>query len=130
MMKLKHGKDFGKHSGTCWRLLFLLGFMPWMRKYRVSSDNSEVSSFRFAAMRLWTGRLRPERASCTQALEDGNENDKNADSKEVNKALQKELDRLQVENDMLRYMIYQPMRHADPKIKASSRRCSLQIAFR
>lgn len=33
MMKLRYGDAFGKRGNSCWRLLFVLCLMPWMRKY-------------------------------------------------------------------------------------------------
>ena len=35
MMKLRYGQDFGVRACSCWRLLFVLCLMPWMRKYRL-----------------------------------------------------------------------------------------------
>lgn len=35
MMKLRYGKDFGNRANSCWRVLFALCLMPWMRKYRL-----------------------------------------------------------------------------------------------
>jgi len=35
MMKLRYGNDFGHRANACWRLLFVLCLMPWMRKYRL-----------------------------------------------------------------------------------------------
>jgi hypothetical protein len=37
MLKLRYGDDFGRRSGSCWRVLFVLCLMPWMRKYRLRS---------------------------------------------------------------------------------------------
>ena len=54
MMSLRHD-DFGSYAGSCWRLLFVYALSPWMRKYR--NRNGSVSDFKFAANRLWTGRL-------------------------------------------------------------------------
>jgi hypothetical protein len=35
LMKLRYAEDFGKNSGTCWRLVFVYALMPWLHKYRV-----------------------------------------------------------------------------------------------
>jgi hypothetical protein len=35
MLKLKYGKAFATRAGSCWRLLFVMAFMPWLRRYRV-----------------------------------------------------------------------------------------------
>lgn len=40
MMKMRYGNDFGRRSGSCWRVLFVLCLMPWMRKYRLRSISS------------------------------------------------------------------------------------------
>mmetsp|Transcript_11241 Transcript_11241/g.13739 ORF Transcript_11241/g.13739 Transcript_11241/m.13739 type:complete len:1052 (-) Transcript_11241:209-3364(-) len=42
LMKLRHGGDFGKLSGSIWRLLFVFALMPWMRKYRLSSSEKDL----------------------------------------------------------------------------------------
>ena len=41
-MKLRHGDDFGKLSGSIWRLLFVFALMPWMRRYRLSSSEKDL----------------------------------------------------------------------------------------
>ena len=42
LMKLRYGDEFGKSSGSTWRLLFVFALMPWMRRYRILSDDSDV----------------------------------------------------------------------------------------
>jgi hypothetical protein len=46
MMRLKYGSHFGSRVGSCWRIVFVLYLMPWLRKHRVSyceklTDNRE-----------------------------------------------------------------------------------------
>ena len=117
-MKLRHGQKFGTHASTCWRLLFTFALFPWMRKYRVNPDNIEVTSFRFAAMRMWTGRM-PRNGSSQSAIKathDACDGQDESDPKETIQSLREELARLQSENDMLRHAVYQPKaasRHHD-----------------
>jgi hypothetical protein len=40
MMKLRHGDNFGRVSGSIWRLLFVFALMPWLRKYRIIETNN------------------------------------------------------------------------------------------
>eukprot|EP00568_Trieres_chinensis_P014101 CAMPEP_0183326472 /NCGR_PEP_ID=MMETSP0160_2-20130417/82261_1 /TAXON_ID=2839 ORGANISM="Odontella Sinensis, Strain Grunow 1884" /NCGR_SAMPLE_ID=MMETSP0160_2 /ASSEMBLY_ACC=CAM_ASM_000250 /LENGTH=611 /DNA_ID=CAMNT_0025494465 /DNA_START=70 /DNA_END=1905 /DNA_ORIENTATION=- len=35
MMKLRYQENFGRRSGSCWRLLFVYALMPWLSKYRI-----------------------------------------------------------------------------------------------
>ena len=37
-MKLRHGGNFGKTSGSMWRLLFVVALMPWLKKYRIQDE--------------------------------------------------------------------------------------------
>ena len=37
-MKLNHRENFAKKTGSIWRLLFVFALFPWLRKYRVLSD--------------------------------------------------------------------------------------------
>ena len=39
MMKFRHGDNFGRASGSTWRLLFVFALMPWLRKYRIIEKN-------------------------------------------------------------------------------------------
>ena len=41
MMKLRHGDNFGRVSGSIWRLLFVFALMPWLRKYRIIEANNK-----------------------------------------------------------------------------------------
>ena len=34
LLKLKHGNDFGTRAGSCWRLLYVMFLMPWLREHR------------------------------------------------------------------------------------------------
>lgn len=36
LLKLRCGDSFGNSPHACWRLLFVLTLMPWLKKYRVS----------------------------------------------------------------------------------------------
>ena len=94
-MKLRHEK-FGSYPGTCWRLLFIFALMPWMRKYRLNRDNIDVSSFRFAAMRMWSGRM-PKDVPINATI-DG----ESFELKQSNSELQKEIAKLKRDHDMLR----------------------------
>mmetsp|Transcript_18286 Transcript_18286/g.33150 ORF Transcript_18286/g.33150 Transcript_18286/m.33150 type:complete len:1010 (-) Transcript_18286:165-3194(-) len=50
LMKLRHGKAFVSRAGYCYRLIFTVALMPWLRKYRVmarpnlSLDNKGIDS--------------------------------------------------------------------------------------
>ena len=41
-MKLKHGDNFAKKTGSIWRLLFVFALFPWLRQYRVLNDEDEL----------------------------------------------------------------------------------------
>ena len=69
MLALRYN-DFGSSAGTCWRLLFVYALLPWMRKYRRKGDNDiSGSDFKFAANRMWTGRMPPK---SSEEEEEGN----------------------------------------------------------
>ena len=125
MMKLRHGKNFGTHASTCWRLLFTFALFPWMRKYRLSPDDIEVTSFRFAAMRMWTGRMprHGQHEATIRTTSNALDEDDESDAKETIQSLREELARLQSENDMLRHAVYQPKaapHHAHRKYLSTS----------
>lgn len=40
-MKLKHGNNFAKRSGSIWRLLFVFALFPWLRQYRINDDKNK-----------------------------------------------------------------------------------------
>jgi hypothetical protein len=37
LLKLRYGDSFASRAGSCWRLLFTMALMPWLRKYRILS---------------------------------------------------------------------------------------------
>ena len=41
LMKLRYRNDFGKQSGSNWRLLFVYALMPWMSNYRIQSAGED-----------------------------------------------------------------------------------------
>ena len=103
-MKLRHEK-FGSYPGTCWRLLFIFALMPWMRKFRLNPDNIEISSFKFAAMRMWSGRMPKEMPNSNEGVNsavNATISDENIDLKQSNSAMQKEISKLKKDNDLLR----------------------------
>lgn len=36
LLKLRCGESFGNNPHSCWRLLFVLALMPWLKKFRVN----------------------------------------------------------------------------------------------
>lgn len=43
IMKLKHGDNFAKRTGSIWRLLFVFALFPWLRQYRILNEEDTVS---------------------------------------------------------------------------------------
>jgi hypothetical protein len=37
LYKLRYAESFGKTAGSCWRLLFVYGLMPWLHHYRIQT---------------------------------------------------------------------------------------------
>lgn len=37
LYKIRYGENFGSTTGTCWRLLFVYGLMPWLHRYRIQT---------------------------------------------------------------------------------------------
>jgi hypothetical protein len=89
-----------------------------MRKYRINADNIDIASFKFAAMRKWTGRMPGSSRVLTWT---DNSDSSEEDLKKTNETLRQELSRLQVENDMLRHAVYQPFTHTTPKSRPDRR---------
>lgn len=116
MLKLRH-TDFGSSAGTCWRMLFSLALFPWFRKYRNVEDSLDLSNFKFAANRMWTGRLPDEASSLNGEFgalstleQDGDPT--SGEAKDVNEAkkiieeLEQQNKRLMKENEMMRSLLY------------------------
>ena len=40
-MKLKHGDNFAKKTGSVWRLLFVFALFPWLRQYRILDEDDD-----------------------------------------------------------------------------------------
>jgi hypothetical protein len=43
LLKLNHRERFGARPNACWRLLYVLVSMPWVKKYRVCSNPNTLS---------------------------------------------------------------------------------------
>lgn len=43
-MKLKHGENFARKTGSIWRLLFVFALFPWLRQYRILKDEDILES--------------------------------------------------------------------------------------
>ena len=48
MLKLRHKNNFGSEAGSAWRLLFVFALMPWLRKYRLRSDEIKFDDVKFS----------------------------------------------------------------------------------
>lgn len=117
MLKLRH-TDFGSSAGTCWRMLFSLALFPWFRKYRNVEDSLDLSNFKFAANRMWTGRLPDEASSLNgesgaiRTLEQdgvptsGEAKDDVNEAKKIIEELEQRNKRLMKENEMMRSLLY------------------------
>lgn len=122
MMKLRHGANFGSPTGTSWRLLFIFAMMPWMRKHRRSDESFDISKFKFAATRMWTGRMPlsarrnisvPIGYRALSGVNDSFTKVRHKSDVEVlrqkNEMMAKELIRLETENEILRCTLFQGM---------------------
>jgi len=39
LYKIRYRKAFGETTGTCWRLIFVYGLMPWLHQYRIKATD-------------------------------------------------------------------------------------------
>mmetsp|Transcript_20427 Transcript_20427/g.40738 ORF Transcript_20427/g.40738 Transcript_20427/m.40738 type:complete len:264 (+) Transcript_20427:2045-2836(+) len=92
MLKLRHN-DFGSRAGTHWRLLFIYALLPWMRKYRRNDESLVISEFKFAANRMWTGRMPVE-------------SEQSFESSKQEAGVPSELEMLRAENNNLRMLLF------------------------
>mmetsp|Transcript_3787 Transcript_3787/g.6451 ORF Transcript_3787/g.6451 Transcript_3787/m.6451 type:complete len:895 (-) Transcript_3787:79-2763(-) len=92
MLKLRHD-DFGSRAGTHWRLLFIYALLPWMRKYRRNDESLVISEFKFAANRMWTGRMPIE-------------SEQSFESSKQEAGVPSELEMLRAENNNLRMLLF------------------------
>jgi len=92
MLKLRHD-DFGSRAGTHWRLLFIYALLPWMRKYRRNDESLVISEFKFAANRMWTGRMPVE-------------SEQSFESSKQEAGVPSELEMLRAENNNLRMLLF------------------------
>ncbi|CAB9503446.1 expressed unknown protein [Seminavis robusta] len=44
LLKLNLGPSFATRAGSCWRLIFSIQLMPWVRRYKVHHDTDEVGA--------------------------------------------------------------------------------------
>ena len=115
MLKLRYD-DFGSYAGTCWRMLFVYALMPWMRKYRKSEDNIRISDFKFAANRMWTGRMPPSKKEFRDDKTSGksielSNLEGSEDSKETETlitTLKQQNSELKKESHLMRHLLFQP----------------------
>jgi hypothetical protein len=107
MLKLRHGENFAKTCGSCWRLLFVFALMPWMRKYRIiNEDGIDESNFKFGSGKEWGRRPPPRRTMLRRrdrrlSEEDLFQEEESTESiqtlKQQNKRMGEELKRLRME---------------------------------
>eukprot|EP00580_Thalassiosira_gravida_P012622 CAMPEP_0201646370 /NCGR_PEP_ID=MMETSP0493-20130528/33814_1 /ASSEMBLY_ACC=CAM_ASM_000838 /TAXON_ID=420259 /ORGANISM="Thalassiosira gravida, Strain GMp14c1" /LENGTH=124 /DNA_ID=CAMNT_0048121509 /DNA_START=1 /DNA_END=372 /DNA_ORIENTATION=- len=102
-MKLRH-RNFGNYAGTCWRMLFIHALMPWMRKYSSNEENLSISDFKFAANRMWTGRMPNEESDTLQSVR---EPDGSKESDDSIAALRLHNQMLKKENETMRSLLFQ-----------------------
>jgi hypothetical protein len=110
MMKLRHGDDFARTSGSVWRLLFVFALMPWLRKYRIlarpdlQGDDEDYSHFKFGRNRMLPMRTNlTRRPGGIASGEDGALDEKDTDPiEEQSKVLKEENERLKREMGNLR----------------------------
>jgi hypothetical protein len=72
LMKLAHGEKFSNPAGACWRNLFVLALMPWLKRYRVEERlNDEEDIGHEAWIRESTMNLFGEVSQAVQTVGQG-----------------------------------------------------------
>ena len=116
MLALRYN-DFGSYACTRWRLLFVYALLPWMRKYRRKSEGNTIGrDFKFAANRMWTGRMPPKSSEEGNRIPpfdldskklEGVDYSRDKDKSEVLliESLQQQNEELKRENELMRHLL-------------------------